>query len=41
MTSTDNFAAHRATYESMLRLFRVGVPVVAVIAAFVVYLISH
>lgn len=41
MTTSDNFAAHRATYEGMLRLFKVGVPVVAVIAAFVVYLISH
>lgn len=41
MTTTDNFAAHRATYEGVLRLFKLGVPVIAVIAAFVVYLISH
>jgi len=41
MTTTDNLATHQATYESVLRLFKFGVPVVAVIAAFVVYLISH
>jgi hypothetical protein len=39
MASANDIKAARATYEGFINLIKVAVPVIAVIVAFVVYLI--
>lgn len=41
MTHTQDVTAARATYESFIRLIKISTPIIAFIAAVVVYLISH
>ena len=40
-TTVHDMNAHRATYEGMLTLFKAAIPVVGVIAALVIFLLSH
>jgi hypothetical protein len=39
MAAVDNMKAARATYDGFIGLIKVAVPVIAVIVAFVIYLI--
>ena len=41
MASVHDMKAHKDTYEGMLTLFKAGIPVVGVIAALVIYLLTH
>ncbi|MBN9143836.1 MULTISPECIES: aa3-type cytochrome c oxidase subunit IV [unclassified Novosphingobium] len=41
MTHTQDITAARQTYEGFIRLIKVSTPVIAIVAAFVVYLISR
>ncbi len=39
MASANDIKAARATYDSFINLIKIAIPVIAVIVAFVVYLI--
>jgi tRNA threonylcarbamoyladenosine modification (KEOPS) complex Pcc1 subunit len=39
MTSANDIKAARATYEGFIGLIKIAIPVIAVIVAFVIYLI--
>lgn len=41
MANTQDITAARQTYEGFIRLIKVSTPVIAIVAAFVVYLISR
>ncbi|HZU64251.1 MAG TPA: aa3-type cytochrome c oxidase subunit IV [Novosphingobium sp.] len=41
MATTHDIEAARATYEGFLRLFRIGTPIVALIAALVLFLLTR
>ena len=41
MASVHDMQAARSTYEGMLKLFKFGTPAVAVIAALVIFLLTH
>lgn len=41
MAHAQDITAARQTYEGFIRLIKVSTPVIAIVAAFVVYLISR
>jgi tRNA threonylcarbamoyladenosine modification (KEOPS) complex Pcc1 subunit len=41
MAHTQDVTAARETYEGFIRLIKIASPIIAVLAAFVVYLISR
>ena len=41
MASDHDMQAARSTYEGMLNLFKIGTPVVCVLTALVIFLLTH
>lgn len=41
MAQTQDIAAARETYAGFIRLIKISTPIIAILAAFVVYLISR